>query len=216
MNKLTSYAVLLGAFFLLQPADAEIYRWVDDQGIPHYSNQQPAARDKSMSVQEEIPYDAEADRRRREADKIAWKEALERESRQEQARLKLEAERLAAQTQRRSLEGPNTVIQNNVYRNRGGAVYFPTYCQDGLPPPCRDRKLTSRQLREQYHRQYYQSSPYFRQHLYYGNTLNYQPVKRGSVHSPTVRPPTVRAPSVGPPVSHPPASGRPRPAPYRR
>jgi hypothetical protein len=227
MRNLILHIALLAAFLTAAPAGAEIYHWVDDQGVPHYSNQKPPATDKTLSTQEEIPYDAEADRQRREAEAAAWKEELERESREEEARLKLEAERLAALRQQRASQAPDTIIQNNVYRSGGGGGgYYPPYCEDGLPPPCRGPILTPRERRQLYHRRYYQSSPYFRGHLYYGNTLNYRPGRPGAGmppsgvyppvgRPPVARPPVVRPPGVHPPVARPPIVGRPRPAPYR-
>ena len=215
MKNLILYTALLTTFFLAAPAGAEIYHWVDDQGVPHYSNQKPPETDKPLSTQEEIPYDAEADRKRREAEAAAWKEELERESRQEEARLKLEAERLAARRQRQASQPPPAIIQNYVNQSGGGGAYYRPYCGDRLPPPCRGPVLTPSQRRELYHRRYYQSSPYFRQHLYYGNTLNYRPGRPGSSLPPVGPPPSTRPPCVHPPVGHPPvvrppSVGRPR------
>ncbi len=226
MKNLILAIALLVAFISAAPAGAEIYHWVDDQDVPHYSNQKPAETDKPLSTQAEIPYDAEADRKRQEAEAAAWKEELERESRQEEARLRLEAERLAAQRQQRASQPPPTIIQNNVYKSGGGSAYYPSYCRDGLPPPCRGPVLPPWERRKLYHRRYYQSSPYFRQHLYYGNTLNYRPRRPGSslppsgivppvgrppgVHPPVVRPPVARPPVGHPPAVRPPLVGRPR------
>ena len=206
---------LLAALMQPSPAAAEIYHWVDKNGVPHYSNQKPPKTDQSVSTQAEIPYDAEADRQRREAEAKAYREDLERESREEQALMKLEAERLAAQRRQQAAQQPPVVIENNVYKNKGG-YYPPVYCPDGYPPPCRHPVVPPWEMRRRYHRRYYQTSPFIDGHLYYGNPLTYRPGRPGpylppsGIAPPVGRPPVTRPPIHRPPVTRPPIVGRPR------
>ncbi len=219
MKNLTAIIFIVALFLCPPPADAEIYHWVDKNGVPHYSNQKPPKSDVSVSTEAEIPYDAEADRRRREAEAAAYKEDLERESREEQARLKLEAERLAAQ--RRQAAQPPTIIQNNVYESRDGGYSPPVYCPDGLPPPCRRPVVPPGEMRRRYHKRYYQTSPFYGESGYYDSPLNHRPGRPGAYlppagivppvgRPPMSRPPVVRPPVHRPPVTRPPVVGRPR------
>jgi hypothetical protein len=46
------------------PLSADIYRWTDDSGVMHFSNEPPPAGTKVLDKVEETPYDAAADRQR--------------------------------------------------------------------------------------------------------------------------------------------------------
>jgi hypothetical protein len=62
---------ILILFFCLSysAARAEIYFWVDDAGVKHFSNAPPDLDDKEITKIEEVPYDEIADQKRAEAER---------------------------------------------------------------------------------------------------------------------------------------------------
>jgi hypothetical protein len=77
--------VLLG----VESTNADIYVWTDESGIKHITNYAPPEHAHVLLRTPEIPYDAEADRQRREAEQ---RERLAREKRElaeQEARLEL-------------------------------------------------------------------------------------------------------------------------------
>jgi len=71
------------------PANADIYVWTDENGVKHITNYAPPERAQVLIRTPEIPYDAEADRQRQEA-----------ERRERMAREKLELEEKEARLER--------------------------------------------------------------------------------------------------------------------
>jgi hypothetical protein len=63
-------------------ADADIYAWTDENGVKHFTNYTPPKQATLFMKTPEIPYDEEADNRRREADRlaVARQELAEREA----------------------------------------------------------------------------------------------------------------------------------------
>ena len=63
-------------------AHADIYSWVDEDGVTHFTNHSPPKHAKLLMKTPEIPYDEEADNERREADRLeaARQELAEREA----------------------------------------------------------------------------------------------------------------------------------------
>lgn len=80
-------------------AGGEIYRWVDADGVMHFSNQPPPAGVRVLDRVAETPHDPVADRERREAEREALREFERRELEDRKARAE-ERERQA----RRRLE----------------------------------------------------------------------------------------------------------------
>lgn len=77
-------AIFIGLMLVLvigAPGMADIYRWKDDRGVTHFSNEPPPPGVVPIEKIEETPYDAEADRQRIEE---------ERQLRLERQRLELE------------------------------------------------------------------------------------------------------------------------------
>lgn len=77
-------AAFIGLMLVLMvgaPAVADIYRWKDDRGVTHFSNEPPPPGVVPLEKIEEAPYDAAADRQRIEE---------ERQLRLERQRLELE------------------------------------------------------------------------------------------------------------------------------
>jgi hypothetical protein len=70
-------------------ADADIYVWTDESGIKHITNYAPPERAQVLIHTPEIPYDAEADRQRREAEHREQIAREKRELAEQKARLEL-------------------------------------------------------------------------------------------------------------------------------
>jgi len=79
MKKLSLLAVLLMFFFLPQLTFGEIYSWIDENGVKHFSNEPPPEGVKVLNQTKEIKTDKEIDRQREESDKQYMKK-LEQES----------------------------------------------------------------------------------------------------------------------------------------
>jgi hypothetical protein len=81
MKKLSLLAALLMFFFMPHLTSAEIYSWIDENGVKHFSNEPPPEGVKILNQTKEIKTDKEKDRQREESDKQYMKK-LEQESRQ--------------------------------------------------------------------------------------------------------------------------------------
>jgi hypothetical protein len=79
MKKLSYLAALLMFFFLPQLTSAEIYSWIDENGVKHFSNEPPPEGVKILNQTKEIKTDKEKDRQREESDK-QYMQKLEQES----------------------------------------------------------------------------------------------------------------------------------------
>jgi hypothetical protein len=66
MKRRTITFGLVLALMVCAPAQADIYRWKDANGVTHFSNEPPPPGATVLETIEEAPYDAEADRRRLE------------------------------------------------------------------------------------------------------------------------------------------------------
>ena len=74
---------LMGLFFTLQ-LDAEIYQWVDENGVKHYSNMPPANAGNVKIVSEEYQHDEAADQKRVKADQKKIDALTEKSKKEEQ------------------------------------------------------------------------------------------------------------------------------------
>jgi hypothetical protein len=61
---------------------AEIYHWIDQQGVHRYSNQPPPAGVPVIERMDEHRYDPEADRKRREKDAVEWEQFRQRQEKE--------------------------------------------------------------------------------------------------------------------------------------
>ncbi len=107
MVTLMSALVLIGA-----AAEANLYYWVDENGVRHYSNEPPPENVNVLERMSEVPHSPEADRQRME-EYQEWRQnqlrrienALEEQRAEEAARAerdrRIEAEREAAEEQAR-------------------------------------------------------------------------------------------------------------------
>jgi len=79
MKKLSLLAALITVFFMPHLTSAEIYSWVDENGVKHFSNEPPPEGVKILNQTKEIKTDKEKDRQREESDKQYMKK-LEQDS----------------------------------------------------------------------------------------------------------------------------------------
>ena len=68
--------------FMVLTAHADIYSWTDENGVNHFTNYAPPKHAKLLMKIPEIPYDEEADKQRRETERleVARQELAEREA----------------------------------------------------------------------------------------------------------------------------------------
>jgi hypothetical protein len=88
MKKLTLPVALALGVLAAAAAEADIYRWKDAKGLTHFTNEPPPPGAVLVERIEEVPYDAEADRRRIE----------------EERRMHLERQRLEVEEKKAALE----------------------------------------------------------------------------------------------------------------
>ena len=74
MKQVSIIAVLLLVLFYPFVASGEMYSWIDENGVKHYSNEPPPPRTTAVEKETEIPYDAERDQERRERDEQSFNE----------------------------------------------------------------------------------------------------------------------------------------------
>jgi hypothetical protein len=85
MLRIPLVVVLLG----VGSANADIYVWTDESGIKHITNYAPPEQAQVLIRTPEIPYDAEADRQRREAERREQLAREKQELAEQKARLEL-------------------------------------------------------------------------------------------------------------------------------
>lgn len=106
MNKFGLMGLLVVCMLSAGVADADIYRWTDSKGTIHFTNEPPPPGGVLVERIEEVPYDAEADRRRAEE---------ERRLRLERQRLEIEERKagvaLQEQEARRKLEEAQRTLE---------------------------------------------------------------------------------------------------------
>lgn len=117
MKKISLLTALLIFFFLPNLTFAEIYSWIDENGVKHFSNEPPPEGVKILNQTKEIKTDKAKDRQREESDK-QYMQKLEQESR--------EGDRAPPKTENTAPESdkPDTVIiqegddDDTFHRNR--------------------------------------------------------------------------------------------------
>jgi hypothetical protein len=120
--------------------NADIYTWIDENGVKHFSNFAPPADAEVIMKTEELPYDEQADQQRMAAERqarlvAAWQELADKEAElldsQRAAEQKIEAANVRAQEALREAEEllNEAEERNNRYSNSGTAYYgyYPYY-----------------------------------------------------------------------------------------
>ena len=121
--------------------DADIYTWIDENGVRHFSNFAPPANAEVIMKTEELPYDEQADQQRMAAERqerivAAWQELADKEAelldRQRAAEQEIEAANVRAQEALREAEALLNEAEEryNSYSGRG-YVYYGYYPYDG-------------------------------------------------------------------------------------
>ncbi|MGD8369106.1 MAG: DUF4124 domain-containing protein [Desulfobacterales bacterium] len=127
MNVLNCLAVLGVLLAGTAATGAEIYHWIDQQGVHRYSNQPPPAGVPIIERMDEHRYDPEADRKRRERDAVEWeqfrqrqeKERREAETREQEQQLQEAIEKQRAQEKKiEALEKKVDQLQKEQKRTR--------------------------------------------------------------------------------------------------
>lgn len=132
---------IIGIVGLAVPtASGDIYTWTDENGVKYFTNYAPPKQATFFMKTPEIPYDEEADNRRRERDRleVARQELAEREAFLEQQQLAAER-RLAAAKARveAALQEADRILHDaqaeaeesdsDRYSSSGYGIYFPYY-----------------------------------------------------------------------------------------
>ena len=103
MNKIITFCFLMFICLMAPHLYADIYVWTDDHGVKHFTNQDPPEHAEIIMKTEEIPFDEEADRVRREA-----------EIREQAERARLELAEREAELERREWEAERRMADANL------------------------------------------------------------------------------------------------------
>lgn len=116
------------------PLYADIYVWTDEDGVKHFSNQDPPENAEIITKTKEIPHDEEADRARRETERL---EQIERDRlallrrEEELERREWEADQRIAEANRKAEEAlrraENVVQQVENYEDDTGRSRYYIY-----------------------------------------------------------------------------------------
>jgi hypothetical protein len=104
--KRSAIAVIGLVFFVsaVSAVQAEMYHWIDENGVKHYSNEAPPVGSGAYRSQKEIKYDAAKDRARTADDDRAVKKFVEKKEREEKVRAE---EEKAAEARQKNIEKEN-------------------------------------------------------------------------------------------------------------
>ncbi len=140
MKRLTLFVVPVLLCCLNTTVDADIYTWIDENGVKHFSNFAPPAHAEVIMKTEELPYDEQADQQRMAAERqerlvAVWQELADKEAellnRQRAAAQEIEAANVRAQEALREAEALLNEAEEryNGYSSRGTAYYgyYPYY-----------------------------------------------------------------------------------------
>ena len=140
MRRLYLFVVPVLLCGLITTADADIYTWIDESGVKHFSNFAPPAHAEVIMKTEELPYDEQADQQRMAAERqerlvAAWQELADREAelldRQRAAAQEIETANDRAQQALKEAEALLNEAEEryNSYSNRsyGYYGYYPYY-----------------------------------------------------------------------------------------
>lgn len=69
MKSMLICLVMVGLFFVPCALAGQVYEWIDENGVKHFTNEPPPPGARIVEQEKEIPFDAEKDRQRKESDK---------------------------------------------------------------------------------------------------------------------------------------------------
>jgi hypothetical protein len=112
--------VLAAVFYLWSSvAAAQIYEWIDKNGIRHFTNVRPPPGAKIVNEQAAIPYDEAADQKRMQEDKEIHDRLMEQQESQTDQQASSKQETPAAQTGSSSSDNAGeSVVEDSNVRNR--------------------------------------------------------------------------------------------------
>jgi hypothetical protein len=180
--------------WLISTADADIYTWIDENGVKHFSNFAPPANAEVIMKTEEMPYDEQADQQRMAAESqerlvAAWQELADKEAelldRQRAAAQEIEAANTRAQEALREAEALLDEAEERYRRNSSRSTvysgYYPFYGhferwyyrKNGSLyykyPPYKQRQKYNYKYKRRPHPRRYDGYPKPRQSKPYGN-----------------------------------------------
>jgi len=101
MKQLSLIIALLFIFFCFPVMSEQVYTWIDEYGVKHFSNDPPPEGATVVEKTEELPYDEAKDQKRMERDEQYFNE-LKQKNRENDKKIAEEAPL--------EKEGPDTVI----------------------------------------------------------------------------------------------------------
>jgi hypothetical protein len=131
----TGWISALMILWAWHPAAADLYHWVDENGVRHFSNTRPPAGVESSVIGEEIPYDPETDSQRRAQEDAMLKdrESAETQRRLEEAERKAEEARRQAEAAKRKADRLEKELEEQE-EDRSYGVYYPRRRPGHRPP----------------------------------------------------------------------------------
>jgi hypothetical protein len=130
--------ILVAVFCLWSSiAAAQIYEWIDKNGVRHFSNVPPPAGAKIVNQQEAIPYDEAADQKRMQEDQEVHDRLMEQQESQTDQQVESRPEAPAVQTGSSSSgNSGESVVEDSDVRNRDRVLRY------GRPVPERGPIVT--------------------------------------------------------------------------
>ncbi|MGD9303961.1 MAG: DUF4124 domain-containing protein [Desulfobacterales bacterium] len=136
MRRLYLFVVPVLLCILNTRVDADIYTWIDENGVKHFSNFAPPANAEVIMKTEELPYDEQADQQRMAAERqerllAAWQEIADKEAElldwQRAAEQEIEAADLRAQEALREAEELLSEAEESYNRCSNSGLYYGYY-----------------------------------------------------------------------------------------
>ena len=104
MKRFTIFIISLLITLPCSIANADIYKWIDENGVIHFTNYSPPEQARILMKTNEIPYDEAADKNQMEAERMERLELVELELSEKEAliesRLRQADERIAEADQK--------------------------------------------------------------------------------------------------------------------
>jgi len=106
-------------------AVAQIYEWIDKNGVRHFANVPPPPGAKIVNEQEAIPYDEAADQKRMQEDQEIHDQLMEQQESQSDQQAANQQEAPEVQTGSSSSDGAGEVVIEEPYdRNRDRVLRY--------------------------------------------------------------------------------------------
>jgi hypothetical protein len=115
MKQVSIIAVLLLVLFYPFVASGEMYSWIDENGVKHYSNEPPPPGTTVVKKKTEIPYDAERDQERRERDEQDFNEMKQKNRENDK--------KIAEEAPLKKEEPDEVIIPDEVIKNKEGDTW---------------------------------------------------------------------------------------------